>query len=150
MTDKGEELIAEANEAYDERKQKQKEIVEDISQDHDAEHIQTKCEIAPGYTVDIDVRVNGRFVEKMATIEELTERVANGENTAMGASEIMDEAAQLLADMVDDPDWDKETFYNVYLESNPDVLGDMFDSVGSAISRERKRKQEGIGGFRGE
>jgi len=148
ITDKGQELIEEANESYEERKEKQKKIVDDISQDHGGEHIQTKCEIAPGYTVDIDVQVNGRFVEKMASVEELTKRVENGEDTAMGASEIMDKAAQLLADVVDNSDWDKDLFYNIYLDSSPDVLGGMFEAVGGAINRERKRKEEGIGGFR--
>ena len=147
-TDKGQELIEEANAEYEDHKEAQSEILDDISEDHGGELIQTKCGITPQHTVDLEVDLNGEFIDAMADIEELTERIERGDKTASGTSEVMDKAARLLGDVVEQSEWDKDLFYEVYKQNDPSALGEMFRNVGESIRKERKRKQEGTGSFR--
>ena len=141
------ELIERTKERKQSLTEEQDAILDDIQQEHGGELIETACRITPNHTVDVSVDLNGEFIDRMGEIEDLNERIESGDTMASGTSEVMDKTSQLLADAVDDPEWTKDLFYQVYRENEPKALGELFGNIADAVKKERKRKAGAVDGF---
>ena len=131
-----------------ERQQKQQELLEAIAEDDDAgaERIQTTANLVGDITADVDVKLDGSLTDRFSAIEARADSA--DEDSMIAVSETADDAAQLLADMLADPDYDKQYFYTVYEREGIDALGVILENVGDAIESERERMTGAADGFR--
>lgn len=141
------ELIEEAKESKQELEEEQREILEEISSEHGGELVETKANIAGDYVATVKVRLNGKFINRLGAIEEA---IDNPEESVRDIETVMDEASQLLADIIEEREYDKSLFYGVYEENGPIALGNIIESVFNSIEEEQKRKQGAVSGFRQE
>ena len=143
-----EELIEQTQEKHEERQEEIKEFHDAVQSDSDTDVIETKCNIVGDIVVDVSAKRNGELIDRMGHIEERLEYVEKEEAGTYKISEAADDAAQLLADVVDDPMLDKKEFYKVYESEGLEVLGEMLNDVFGAIEDERERIQGAADGFR--
>lgn len=143
------ELIQETNAKYEERRREQQEFLDTIAEEgKGADVLETKCNLIGDYTVPLKAKLNGDLMDRMGAIEARVERMENEEAAAYEFSEIADEASQILADSIDDSEWNKRKFYEVYREEGVEPLGEMLERVFEALKDERERREGVADGFR--
>ncbi len=57
---------------------------------------------------------------------------------------------QILADVIDDPDWNKQKFYAAYREEGSKPILTMLERVFESLKKERERVEGTAEGFRSE
>jgi len=148
LADEAGELILEANEELEQRRAEQEAFLETVEEETDAPVVETPCNIIGDYTVDIRAELDGELTDRLGEMEARLERVDAGEGHAYDITEVADETSQMLADLITDPTWDKETFYEAYERTGHEALLEMFTEVFNAIKSERERQEGATEGFR--
>lgn len=139
------ELLNKTRDRYQERKAEQEAFLEQVKEEDGAESISTHVTLVEGFDVDVTVTLDGELTDTLADIEERTER----ENpSAVDVRQTAREAADLLADAVDDPAYPFELFLDVYETEGLPALGTMLKRVLEGVKAERERQQGTAEGFR--
>ncbi len=141
------EAIEETKQSYQERQQKQDEFLETLSEQTEVDVVETKVEIAEGITVPVNVELTGELTDRLAEIESLTENIEE-QKSVKDIPETVDRACQLLADCIDDPAYDKATFYKAYRANNDEAIAKMLRRVFEGVEREQERARGDADGFR--
>lgn len=142
------ELLEQTRERHEERQEEIEAFHEAVKDESDAEVLETECNIVGDITVSVSAKRNGRLMDKMGHIEERLEYVEKEEAGTYKITEAAEDASQLLADVVDDPELTKDEFYKVYRSEGLEELGKMLERAFNAIEEESKRQQGAVDGFR--
>ncbi len=155
MTDKeeflgvgGKELAEEARKEKQQADQEHQEFLDTVAEEEGAEILETSCNLIGEYVVPLKATMNGELMDRLGRIDARLERLESGEGRAYEVSDAADDASQLLADVVDDPDYHKAKFYSVYEAEGLDALGTFIENVFDALKTERKRRRGAVDGFR--
>lgn len=156
MTDKSEifdddELaaIADSRESYQERRERQQDFLDTVSDESDTEVLETPCELADGHTVTVKAKLQGELIDKLGHVQERLES-AEGDSRMYKVSDAADDASQLLDDVIVETAYDKDTFYTVYESEGLEALGEMLNKAFGALTDEQDRQSGAADGFRGQ
>jgi hypothetical protein len=144
------ELVTNTKEKFAQSQAAQDEFLESVAEESGAEVLETQCNIIAEYTVPVKTKLSGEVLDRMGALEDRLERMEAGNAAAYEVGETADEIAQLLADMVDDPEWHKRKFFAAYKAEGLAPLGDMTQRVFESLRDERERRQGAADGFRQE
>jgi hypothetical protein len=89
-------------------------------------------------------------MDRLAHIDEKLDRVESGDERVYKASEAADDAAQLLADLVDSPQYNKALFYKTYEQQGLEILGEFIERIFEGLQNARERREGIADGFRQE
>ena len=142
------ELIAEAGEALQQKRENQDELLDAVSENEGAKVLETQCNIMGDITVPLRAKLNGELIDRMGQVEHRLERVQSEEGSTYDVSEAADDAASLLADSIDSAEWDKGMFYEAYREEGLQPLGEMLKRAFESLQQERERQEGAAEGFR--
>lgn len=130
-----------------ELEQEQQEILGEIQEEHGGELIETPVNIAGDYTANIKTKLNGELISRMGAVQDRLE--AGEENESLrDIDAAMDEAATILDGIIEEPEYDKKLFFNVYDQEGPESLAAIIEKVFDALEQEQERKQGAVDGFR--
>lgn len=146
--EKRQALIEDAKQDYSEKKEQQNELKEAVASEHAGDKIETTANLAGDITVDISLFLDGELMDRMADVEAEIEAWENDDPSFRGASEVADNCAQVLADVVEEPHMTKAYFYEVYQETGLEGLGGLVENVFTSIEKEQERMQGAVDGFR--
>jgi hypothetical protein len=146
--EKREELLEDTKESYQEAKEQQNELKEAIAEEHAGEKIETTTQLAGDVTVEIELRLRGELIDRIADVEAEVEHWEQDDPSFRGASNIADDCSQILADAVTDPNMNKSYFYEIYEELGLQALGALVRTVLEAVEAEQERMQGAVEGFR--
>ena len=144
------DLVLETHEEYQERQAEHEAFLETVAEEEGAETLTTECNLIGEYTVPLEAKLNGAVMDDLGAIHAGLERLEEGEGAAYEISEAADQAAQLLADVIADPEWHKAKFYAAYEAEGLDPIGVMIERVFDALQAEQKRRRGTADGFRSE
>lgn len=144
------DLALDAKKSHKQNKQEQQEFLDTVSEEEGADVLETQCNIMGDYVVPLRAKLNGDLMDAMGRIDARLERLENEEGRAYEFSETADEASQLLADAIDDPEWHKAKFYAAYENEGLKPLGVMLNRVFTNLKEERERRRGVSDGFRKE
>jgi len=150
LADQAGELILEAEEQLQQNRAEQEAFLETVAEEEGAEVLETECNLIGDYTVPLKAKLSGEIMDRMGALDDRLERLQAGEARAYEISETADEVSQLLADVIDSPDWHKEKFYAAYESEGLGPLGVMLERVFESLKAERERRQGTADGFRSE
>jgi hypothetical protein len=145
-----EDLVAQAESKYEETQQAQQEFLESVAEESGAEILETECNLIAEYTVPLKAKLTGDIMDRMGVLEDRLERMQAGDAAAYEVSETADDISQILADIIDDPDWHKSKFYAAYEQEGLAPLGVMIERVFESLKQERERRKGAADGFRPE
>jgi hypothetical protein len=145
--DRRQELMEEAAETKQEHEQAQSEFLDAVADEHEAEIIETPVTLVGDHNATIRVKENGELMDAFGHIQEKLESAQ--ENAKMyEVGEAADDAAQLLADILEEPEYDKQLFWGVYKKEGLTALGALLEEVSEGIQDERERQAGAAQGFR--
>jgi len=144
------DLILEADDQLRQNRQEQQEFLDTVAEEEGAEVLETSCNLIGDYTVDLRAQLNGELMDKMGRIDDRLERIQSNDARAYEISDTADEVSQLLADVIDDSEWRKDTFYQAYRENGLDPLGVMLERAFESLKAEKERREGTADGFRAE
>lgn len=145
------ELMQEAGESLEERREEQEEFLETVSEEEGHEVLETKCNLVGDYVVPLEAKLNGDVMDSLGSIQARIERLQDSEpedTRVYDFGEAADEASQLLADIVADPEYSKDLFYQVYRDEGLEVLGELLNRAFESLKDERERRHGTASGFR--
>ncbi len=148
LDDLAQELVEDTQDKYEQTQAAQQEILDDLANESGAMVLETQCTIAGDHTVPLKTKLSGDIMDTMGQMDARLERFETGEARAYEISDTADIIAQMLADIIDDPAWNKETFYGFYEQEGLQGLGVMLERVFDALTTERDRRQGAAEGFR--
>lgn len=126
----------------------QAELLDSLSEEHGTERVQTPVTLAGDVTGTVDVELNGELMDRFGVMEERLEELEDGERGLYRIGEAAEDVSQLLADMLVEPEYNKEFFYGVYEDTNLNAVGALLERVSEAIEDERERMAGAAEGFR--
>ena len=141
------DLVLETHEEYQERQAEHEAFLETVAEEEGAETLTTECNLIGEYTVPLEAKLNGEIMDRMEALDDRIQRLSAGEARV---SDTADEVAQLLADLIADPEWDKRKFYAAYEREGLDPLGVMLERTFESLKEERERRRGTADGFRSE
>lgn len=145
------ELVMETNRKYQENKADQEAFLETVAEEEGTAPIQTECNLIGDYTVPLKAKLNGELIDRMSAVQAQGKRIEqHPEAEGHKVSEVADRACQILADVIDDPEWHKDKFYAAYQAEGFDPLLTMLDRVFDSLKTERERMEGAADGFRSE
>jgi len=147
LADKAGELILETEEAYQEQKAKQHDLLDAVAEEDGAPLLETKCDIH-GITVPVSGRLTGEFVERVESLDAEAKRRADGESEQTGVSDIVRELAEIVADLIDDPELTASGVYRTYQEEGVMPVRTILESVMESLQKEEERMRGTADGFR--
>jgi hypothetical protein len=150
LDDIAQELVETADQKYQESQEQQQAFLDQVADEEGAEVLETKCNIVTGFTVPLKAKLSGEILDRMGALEDRLERMESGEAHAYEIGETADAISQILADVIDDPQWHKQKFYAVYEAEGLEPLGVMTERVFESLRDERERRRGTADGFRGE
>jgi hypothetical protein len=148
LDDLAQELVEDTQDKYEETQAAQAEFLESVAEESGAEVLETQCNLIGEYTVPLRAKLSGDIMDRMGALEDRLERMQSGEAAAYEVGETADSIAQILADIIDDPEWHKRKFYAAYEAEGLEPLGVMTERVFEALRDERERRQGAADGFR--
>lgn len=151
LADQAAELIQETNASYEERRREQQEFLDTVSEEADgAEVLETQCTLIGDYTVPVAAKLDGNLMDRLGALDARIERFDSEDSDARAYefSETADEISQILADVIEDTDYHKDLFYEVYQEEGLEPLGEFLETVFEALREERERRSGAADGFR--
>jgi hypothetical protein len=144
------DLMEKTDERYEERQEDIADFHQAVQEESETEVIETTCNIVGDVTVGVTAKRNGELMDRMGHIEERLEYVETEKQGTYNITEAAQDAAQLLADVVDDPELTQGEFYKVYRGEGLEELGKMLKTVFSSIEKESERRRGAADGFRSE
>lgn len=144
------DLILEAEEQLQDHRAEQQEFLDTVAEEEGAEVLETECNLVGDYTVTLRATLDGEVMDTMGRIDDRLERVEQGDARAYEIGETADEVARLLGDVIEDPEYDKALFYQVYENEGIDALGVMLERAFGSLKSEKERRRGTADGFRKE
>jgi len=142
------ELIDQTRARHEEAQEEIQEFHEAISEESDAEVLETQYNIAGDIVIDVSAKQNGELMDRMGAVEQKLEKVEQEESGVYRVTEAAEEAAQILADVTDNPEYTKDVFYEVYRTEGLEELGKKLRGAFEAIQNEGERLKGAADGFR--
>lgn len=143
------ELVAEANERYQQDREEREAFLSAVAEEDGAEVIETHVTLIEGFDVDVAARLDGRLTDTLAAIEK---QVKGEEVSAMDVRDTAERTAMLLERVVDEPEasppYDRDLFMQVYDREGLAALGKMLRRVLEGVKAERERREGVSDGFR--
>jgi hypothetical protein len=144
------ELVDDTQEKFAETQAAQDEFLQTVAEESGAEVLQTQCNLIGEYTVPLEAKLSGEVMDRMGALEDRIERMESGDAPVHEIGETADEISQILADIIDDPEWHKSKFYAAYEAEGLGPLGVMTERVFESLKDERERRRGTADGFRKE
>ncbi len=141
------DAIEDASSTLSERKQTQQEFLDAVSEESESELLKTKTELATGIVVPIEAKLNGEVIDTLGSVQERLEN-AEEEGRLYDISDAVDDACQLLADIITDPNYSKEVFHQVYKQEGAADIAKMLRRAFESLQKERERLSGDAEGFR--
>jgi len=141
-------LQQEAEQDYQEQRQEQEEFLQTVKEEEGADTLETECNLVGDYVVPLEAKLDGTLMDTLGEMDARLEKLQEGNGRAYEFGEAADNAAQILADVIDDPEWHKSKFYAVYKAEGLEPLGAMLERAFESLKKERKRQQGAAEGFR--
>lgn len=142
------DLALDAKESHEENLQEQEEFLDTVAEEEGAEVLETQCNIIGDYTIPLKAKLDGQLMDAMGRIDARLERLEQGQGRGYEFSETAEEVSQLLADVIDDPEWHKSKFYKAYESEGLDALGVMLERAFNSLKQEKERRAGTADGFR--
>lgn len=142
------DLARQTDNKFEQHKEEQEEFLATVAEEEGAEVLETKCNLIGEYVVPLKAKLDGELMDTMGHLDARVERFETGEARGYEISETADDISQLLADVIDDPEWHKSKFYKAYESEGLDPLGVMLERVFESLKAERERQQGAAEGFR--
>jgi len=150
LDDLAQELVEDTQDKYEETQAAQAEFLESVAEESGAEVLETQCNLIGEYSVPLRAKLSGDIMDRMGALEDRLERMESGNAAAYEVGETADEISQILADIIDDPEWHKSKFYKAYEAEGLAPLGVMTERVFESLKDERDRRRGTANGFRQE
>ena len=144
------DLAQDAKESFEQSREEQEAFLETVAQEEGAEVLETQCNLIGDYTVPLKAKLDGDLMDAMGRIDDRLQRLQGKQGRAYEITETADEVSQLLADVIDDPEWHKSKFYAAYQSEGLDPLGVMLERAFESLKQERERRNGTADGFRSE
>ena len=144
------DLAQDAKESFEQSREEQEAFLETVAQEEGAEVLETQCNLIGDYTVPLKAKLDGDLMDAMGRIDDRLQRLQGKQGRAYEITETADEVSQLLADVIDDPEWHKSKFYAAYQSEGLDPLGVMLERAFESLKQERERRNGTADGFRPE
>ena len=144
------DLAQDAKESFEQSREEQEAFLETVAQEDGAEVLETQCNLIGDYTVPLKAKLDGDLMDAMGRIDDRLQRLQGKQGRAYEITETADEVSQLLADVIDDPEWHKSKFYAAYQSEGLDPLGVMLERAFESLKQERERRNGTADGFRSE
>ena len=144
------DLALDAKESFEQSREEQEAFLETVAQEEGAEVLETQCNLIGDYTVPLKAKLDGDLMDAMGRIDDRLQRLQGKQGRAYEITETADEVSQLLADVIDDPEWHKSKFYAAYQSEGLDPLGVMLERAFESLKQERERRNGTADGFRPE
>ena len=144
------DLALDAKESFEQSREEQEAFLETVAQEEGAEVLETQCNLIGGYTVPLKAKLDGDLMDAMGRIDNRLQRLQGKQGRAYEITETADEVSQLLAGVIDDPEWHKSKFYAAYQSEGLDPLGVMLERAFESLKQERERRNGTADGFRSE
>jgi len=141
-------LQQEAQQDYQEQRQEQEEFLQTVKEEEGADTLETECNIVGDYVVPLKAKLDGALLDEMGEMDARLERLQEGEGRAYEFGEAADRASQMLADVINSPEWRKDTFYKSYEEEGLEPLGAMLERAFESLKAEKERQEGAAEGFR--
>jgi len=150
MTDKTDvsELVEQTQERYEESQERQSEFLDAVQDESETDLIETECNLVGDIVTPVSAKYDGELIDRFGELEDRLTQIDNGNGGLSDVSTVADEISQFLADVVDDPDLNKDAFYKAYRSEGLSPLGEMLETAFEAIKTEAERKQGAADGFR--
>jgi len=149
LADEAADLILDAEEQLQENRKEQQEFLDTVAEEEGEAPVETTCNIVGDYTVPLSAKMNGDLIDRMSAVQEQGQRVEqNPESEGHKISEVADQMCQVLADVIDDPEWHKQKFYEAYRAEGPEPILTMLERCFDALKQERERMEGDADGFR--
>lgn len=145
--EKKETILKASKKRKQELDKKQNEILGEIQEEHGGELVETPVNIAGDYTATIKTKLNGELISRMGAVQDRLE-AGEEQESLRDIDAAMDEAATILDGIIEESEYDKKLFFNVYDQEGPEALAVLIERVFDAIEKERERKSGNIDGFR--
>lgn len=143
------DLAMGAKESYESNRKDQHDLLDAVAEEDSAPLLETKCEIY-GHVIPVSGRLTGEFVERIEALDAEAKRRASGEGDQSGVSDIIRELAEILDDLIDDPELTANGIYGLYLDEGPRAVRTIVEEVLESLKREEERVQGDADGFRSE
>lgn len=144
-------LMQEAGETLEERREDQHDLLQAVAEEDGAPLLETKCEIY-GHVVPVSGRLTGAFIERVEELDAEAKRRANADSdddaAGRGVSDIVAELADILDDLIDDPELTGEDLYVQYQQEGVGPIRTILDEVMDSLEREQERVEGTAKGFR--
>ena len=144
------DLAQDAKESFEQSREEQEAFLETVAQEEGAEVLETQCNLIGDYTVPLKAKLDGDLMDAMGRIDDRLQRLQGKQGRAYEITETAEEVSQLLADVIDDPEWHKSKFYAAYQSEGLDPLGVMLERAFESLKQERERRNGTADGFRSE
>ena len=144
------DLAQDAKESFEQSREEQEAFLETVAEEEGAEVLETQCNLIGDYTVPLKAKLDGDLMDAMGRIDDRLQRLQGKQGRAYEITETADEVSQLLADVIDDPEWHKSKFYAAYQSEGLDPLGVMLERAFESLKQERERRNGTADGFRSE
>ena len=144
------DLAQDAKESFEQSREEQEAFLETVAQEEGAEVLETQCNLIGDYTVPLNAKLDGDIMDALGRIDDRLQRLQGKQGRAYEITETADEVSQLLADVIDDPEWHKSKFYAAYQSEGLDPLGVMLERAFESLKQERERRNGTADGFRSE
>ena len=144
------DLAQDAKESFEQSREEQEAFLETVAEEEGAEVLETQCNLIGDYTVPLKAKLDGDLMDAMGRIDDRLQRLQGKQGRAYEITETADEVSQLLADVIDDPEWHKSKFYAAYQSEGLDPLGVMLERAFNSLKQERERRNGTADGFRSE
>jgi hypothetical protein len=141
------DAVTAARETHEERKQTQRAFLDAVSSDSESERLETQTELAEGIVVPLEAKLNGEVIDTLGSVQERLEN-AEEDGRLYQISDAVDDACQLLADIIADPAYNKEVFHDVYKKEGAADIAKMLRRSFEALQQERERLSGDAEGFR--
>lgn len=142
------DMAMDAKESYEQSQIEQQEFLDTVAEEEGAELLETECNLIGDYVVPLSAKLDGELMDAMGRIDARLERLQSKQGRAYEFSETADEVCQLLADVIDSPEWHKSKFYKAYEAEGLEPLGVMLERAFESLKAERERRQGTADGFR--
>jgi len=140
------DLILETEEQYQQQKAQQHDLLDAVAEEDGAPLLETKCSIH-GIVVPVSGRLTGEFVEHIESLDAEAKRRAEGES-GKGVSDIVREMADILDDLIDDPELTAEGVYQTYRKEGVGPVRTIMENVMESLQEEEERVRGTADGFR--
>ena len=144
------DLALDAKESFEQSRVEQEAFLETVAQEEGAEVLETQCNLIGDYTVPLKAKLDGDLMDAMGRIDDRLQRLQGKQGRAYEITQTAEEVSQLLADVIDDPEWHKSKFYAAYQSEGLDPLGVMLERAFESLKQERERRNGTADGFRSE